>query len=230
MTIIRQQTHDSVNDFLDEEALIEEARERARRRRLLRFRIAITLAAAAGLIVVGVVRYISSPTRTSSGRPDVSALALTCPSARVKLLGVTAAEGAAVSAGLLVRASVSSSAACTMSGYPIFGAELDSHSTAMAADIRFGYLPGGLTTAKGPLPRLSITSRPRVVSFTMQYFGGNGHTCPWINAIQFTLPGSREVLTARTMYEGGVGVTKIWGIYCGHLDVTPLVNGSSGKS
>jgi hypothetical protein len=222
----RDAPHESVDPT---ELLIKEAREKTRRRRL-RWTSLFTLLAAACLIAVGVVHYTSSPTRTSNGDKNASATAaVTCPNARVKLLGVTGIPGAAVFAGLLVRASVSSSAACTMSGYPIVGAELDSHSTAMANDVRFGYLPGGMTKANAPLPRLSITSRPRVVSFTIQWFTGNGHTCPWVNAIEITLPGSREILTARTMYQGGIGVTRLWGIYCGDLQVRPLVNGSSGK-
>lgn len=228
--MIKRPSHTTTNDLLDEEALIEEARQRARRRRHLRFRIAIVLFAAACLIAAGIVHYASSPTRTRSGRPDASAKTLTCPSARVKLLGVTALAGAAVYGGLIVRASVTSSPACTMSGYPIVGAVLTSHSTTMASDVRETYLGGGMTTT-APLPRLSMTSRPRVVSFTIQWVGGNGPTCPRVNSIHITLPGSREILTPRTMYEANVGVIGLSGIiYCGHLNATPLVKGSSGKN
>jgi len=148
----------------------------------------------------------------------------------VRLLGVTGIPGAAVDAGMLVRASVSSSVACTMSGYPIIGAELTNHSTAMASDVRFGYLPGGMTKANAQLPRLLITSRPSVVSFTIQWVSGNGHACPWINSIQITLPGSPDVLTARSVYEAGIGISQFIGIDCGYLQVRPLVNGSSGKA
>jgi hypothetical protein len=145
----------------------------------------------------------------------------------VKLLGVTAIPGGLGHAGLLVRASVSSSSACTMSGYPIVGEELTSHSTVMASDMRLGYL-GGFANASAPIPQLSITSRSRVVSFTIQSAGCNGPR-PSTNAIQITLPGSRETLTARSFYESGVGVIRGFGIYCGHLFVTPLVKGSSGS-
>ena len=207
------------------ELLIKEAREKARRRRL-RWTSLFTLLAAACLIAVGIVHYTSSPRRTSSGRPDASAKALTCPSARVKLLRVLAIPGGLGHAGLLVRASVTSSSACTMSGYPIVGEELTSHSTVMASEMRLGYLGGWATGA--PLPRLSITSRSRVVSFTIQSAGCNGPR-PSTNAIQITLPGSPETLTARSFYEGGVGVIRGFGIYCGHLFVTPLVKGSSGN-
>ena len=117
-----------------------------------------------------------------------------------------------------------------MSGYPIVGAQLTSHSTAMASDVREIYLGGGLTT-DAPLPRLSITSRPRVVSFTIEWVGGNGPTCPRVNSMRITLPGTQEVLTPRTMYEANVGVTRLSGIiYCGDLQVTPLVKSSSGKN
>jgi hypothetical protein len=146
----------------------------------------------------------------------------------VKLLGVTGLNGAAVDAGILVRASVMSPVACTMSGYPIVGAVLTSHSTAMASDVRNAYLGGGMTT-NAPLPRLSITSNPRVVSFTIQFVTGNGPTCPRVNAIKVTLPGSREVLTTRPIFNAGGLALPMKFIYCGHLQVTPLVKGSSGK-
>ncbi len=226
MVMIKQPSH-TTNDLLDEEALIVEARERARRRRHLRFRMAVVFVAVACLIVIGVVHYTSSP--TSSGNRSASAKALTCPNARVKLLGVTALAGAAVYGGLVVRASVMSPVECTMSGYPIVGAELTSHSTAMASDVRETYLGGGMTTT-APLPRLSITSRPRVASFTIQFVTGNGHTCPWVNAMQITLPGSREVLTTRPIFNAGGLALPMKFIYCGGLQVTPLVKGSSGKS
>jgi hypothetical protein len=115
-----------------------------------------------------------------------------------------------------------------MSGYPIVGAVLTSHSTAMASDVRETYLGGGMTTA-APLPRLSITSNPRVVSFTIQFVTGNGPTCPRVNAIKVTWPGSRETLTVRPMYQAGGLALPMRFIYCGHLQVTPLVKGSSGK-
>ena len=223
MTAIKQLAP-STNDLLDEQALIREARVLSRRRRRRRGVLVITLAAVACLIVVGVDHF--SSTTTSSSNNDAAAAAVTCPSARVKLLGVTSIPGVAVTAGILVRASVSSSVSCAMSGYPIVGEELTSHSTVMASDVRLGYLGGWATGA--PLPRLSITSRPRVVSFTIQSAGCNGPR-PSTNAIQITLPGSRATLTARSFYEGGVGVIRGFGIYCGHLFVTPLVKGSSGN-
>lgn len=224
-------SHWSPTNLLDEEALIEEARERARRRHHLRFRIAFFSFAAACLIALGIVRYISSPARTIGGGNDESAKALTCPSARVKLLGVTAMAGGLGHGGVLVRASVTSSPACTMSGYPIVGAKLTDHSTAMARDVRNAYLGGGMTTT-APLPRLSITSRPRIVSFTIQMKEGGGipSTCPSINSVQFTLPGSQKTVTARMMREPPFGVFKGMGTYCSDLQVTPLVQGSSGRS
>ena len=99
----------------------------------------------------------------------------------------------------------------------------------MASDVRDTYLGGGMRTA-APLPRLSLTSLPRVVSFTIQFVGGNGPVCPRVNTIQITLPGSREILTARLIFEAGGLALPMQYIYCGNLQVTPLVNGSSGKS
>jgi hypothetical protein len=226
MTAIKQLAP-RTNDLFDEEALIKEARVLARHRRR-RGLVAITLLAVGCLSVVGVGRFSSSPTKTIGGRPITSA-ALACPSARVKLLGVTGLNGAAVSNGVLVRASVSSTTSCTISGYPIIDAQLTNHSTAMANDVRIAYLGGGMTT-NAPIPRLSITSRPRVVSFTIQFVVGNGPTCPQINTIKITLPGLRKTLTARPIFEAGGLALPMRYIYCGSLQATPLVNGSSGKS
>ncbi len=229
MSIMKERTRTTTNDLLNEEALIEEAREKTRQRRL-RWVSLTAIFAAVCLIVIGIVHYTSSPTKTSGG--NTSAKALTCPNARVKLLGVTALPGGSGHGGLLVRASVTSTPTCTMSGYPIVGAELTSHSTAMASGVRDAYLGGGMTTS-APLPRLSITSHPRVVSFTIDMESGGGipSTCPSINSIQITLPGTRAVLTPRTMIEVPFGAIPLSGInYCGQLQVTPLVKGSSGKS
>lgn len=226
MTMIKNFNQPATKGLLDEEALIEEARERARRRRRFRFKVVVALSIAACLIAAGVVRYTSAPTRASGGTGGTSAKALTCPSARVKLLGVSAISGGLGHAGLVVRAAVSTSSACTMRGYPIISERLTSLSTVMAKDVRLGYLGGWATSA--PLPRLSITSRSRVVSFTIQSAGCNGPR-PSTSAIQITLPGSRGYLTARSFYEAGIGIIRGFGIYCGHLFVTPLVKGSSGS-
>ena len=221
----------SPTNLLNEEALIREARERARRRRQHRFRIAFFFFAAASLITLGVVRYTSSPARTSGGPNDTTAKAFTCPSARVRLLGVTAMAGGLGHGGVLVRETVMSSLPCTMSGYPIVNAQLTNHSTAIARGVRNAYLGGGMTTT-APLPRLSITSRPRVVSFTIDMEAGGGvpSTCPSINSVQITLPGSREILTADKTSEPPFGVIRGMGTYCSDLQVTPLVQGSSGRS
>lgn len=183
------------------------------------FRILVLLIAAACFTTIGIVHYTSSPTR-----------ALTCPTARVKLLGVTAISGGMGHGGVVVRASVTSSSACTMSGYPIVGVELTSHSTAMASHVRNAYL-GGFENANAPLPQISITSRSHVVSFTVQWATGNGPICPQMKAFQITLPGSRGLLTARSVYEVPFGLIRGrgLGIYCGNLQVTPLIKGSSGN-
>jgi hypothetical protein len=96
----------------------------------------------------------------------------------------------------------------------------------MASDVRLGYL-GGFANERAPLPRLFITSHSRAVSFTIQMAGCNAQ--PSINAIRITLPGSLIALTARSMYEQGIGDVRGFGIYCGHLFVTPLVRGSTGS-
>jgi hypothetical protein len=148
----------------------------------------------------------------------------------VKMLALTAIPGGLGHAGLLVRSLVSSYEPCTINGYPTVDAGLSSQSIATATDVRIAYLGGLATRASAPLPRLRITSHPRVASFTIQWADGNGPTCPSVNEIQFSLPGTKGVQTTRSMYETGVGTTRFMGIYCSHLSVTPLVKGSSGSA
>jgi hypothetical protein len=222
----------STYDLLDEEALIKEARVLSRSRRRRRGLLVITLVAAACLIVVGVDRF--APATASSGHNDASgsAVAITCPNALVKLLGVTSIPGAAVTAGILVRASVSTSVACAMSGYPTVQARLTNLSTAVAGDERTGIF-GGLPVSpksNSAFPRIPITSHPRVVSFTVEFISGNGPSCPRIDSVQLSLPGSPLNISTRTMREGGRVGSQPLGIYCGYLYVTPLVKGSSGTS
>lgn len=209
------------------ELLIKEAREKARRRRV-RLVTLFAILVATCLVALGIVHYTSSPGKLDSSGSDTSATALTCPSARVRLLGVTTLPGAAVSAGMLVRASVSSSAACTMGGFPMVAAQLTSRSTAMASDQRLGIF-GGVSKPTAPLPRLSISSRPRVVSFTIDFVTGNGPVCPRINVIKISLPGSRGVLTTRPIFNAGGLAQPMKFIYCGGLQVTPMVESPSGK-
>jgi hypothetical protein len=224
MTITPTEQTKSIDTLEPLELLIKEARTASRRRRLGWFAVFVVIAIAASL-VVGLIVGISKPA-AQLGSPNSSSRVLTCPSALVKLLGVSAISGGLGHAGLLVRASVTSSTACTMSGYPIIGVELTDRPTAMASDMRLGYL-GGFANESAPLPRLSITSHSRAVSFTIQMAGCNAR--PPANAIRITLPGSRETLTARSMYEPRIGLIRGFGVYCGHLFVTPLVKGSSGN-
>ena len=206
------------------ELLIKEAREKARRRRVRRMAL-FTIVVAACLVAIGVIRYAPSP-KVNDGPSNSSAQSLTCPSARVKLLGVSEIPGGLGHAGLDVRASVSSFSTCLIGGYPIVREELTNHLTVTASRVQLGYLGGW--TASAPPPRLSLTSRSRVVSFTIQSAGCDGPR-PTTQAIRITLPGTRETLTARSFYEGGIGLVRGFGIYCGHLFVTPLVKGPTGS-
>ena len=184
-------------------------------------------------IVLAVVVLVSplAPTPANARTPrSEPARAVGCPRLRAILLRAVVIPGAAVYGGVLVRVAVTSPVACTMRGYPTVAAELSSHRIARSGDARDGYLPGGVTASRSPLPRISVTSRLEKVSFTVQWVGGNGPTCPHITAVRFTLPGSRVTLTVRSVHEGGVGVISWFGVYCGHLQVRPVVSGLSGAA
>lgn len=214
---------------LDEEALIKEARVLAKRRRLRRGFFSVAIVAVVGIIFVG--SHLFSPAAMSTATKNESASAApSCLSARVKLIGVMAIPGGLGHAGLIVRASASSSLTCVLSGYPTATAELSNHLKAGASDVRNAYLGGVAAKLSAPLPRPLITSSSRVVSFTIQWADGNGPTCPSVTNIQVAFPGLNDVQTARSIFEPGVGKTRFMGIYCRQLIVTPLVNGSSGSA
>jgi hypothetical protein len=186
-----------------------------RRRRGILLMVIIT---ALLLIVVAAIHH----TAPTSSAPM-------CPSAQVKLLTVTSIPGGLGHAGVVVRSSVSSRERCTLSGYPVVDIGLSSQSTAKALDMRDAYLGGVATRTSASFPRLIITSRPRLASFTIQWADGNGPTCPTVVAINYSLPGLKGVQTARSMYDG-IGSTRFMGIYCHYLSVTPLVEGSTGSA
>jgi hypothetical protein len=207
----------SGKDRLDEESLVNADRVFSPPRR--RRGILVIAIIAALLLTVIVVVHRASPTSSSP----------MCPSARVRLLTVTSIPGGLGHAGVVVRSSVSSLERCTISGYPTVDAGLSGRSSAKAIDVRDAYLGGVATRVGAPLPRLTITSRPRIASFTIQWADGNGPTCPTVVAIHYSLPGLKGVQTARSMYDG-LGNTRFMGIYCHYLSVTPLVKGSTGSA
>lgn len=193
----------------------------ARRRRHFLFPIVVVLIPIT--LTACAVQYPQAVTASPS-----PTMALICQSAHAKLLDVTAIPGGMGHAGVVVRASVTSPSACTMSGYSIVGLELSNHSTAMAGNVRMGYL-GGFENANVPLPQISVTSGSQIVSFTIQWSGFSDGNCPAIKALQITLPGSRGLLTARSVHEAPFGLIPGFGIYCENLQVTPVVKGSSGS-
>src|ERR1039458_9909183 len=110
MTITPTEQTKSIDTLEPLELLIKEARTASRRRRLGWFAVFVVIAIAASLVVALIVG-ISKPA-AQLGSPNSSSRVLTCPSALVKLLGVSAISGGLGHAGLLVRASVTSSTAC----------------------------------------------------------------------------------------------------------------------
>ncbi len=216
---------DQCGDVVGEGApLVGEIRRRPRRRR--RVDVGVALVGVASLAVIG--RGSPSTAAAHALLADHVATPPACARARVALLALTPMSGAAVYDGLVARAAVSSPTACTMSGYPTLRAELSDRAIVTAGRVRATYLGGGLVHAASP-PRLTITPHARELSFTVQFVTGNGPPCPRMDAVEFALPGSRVVLAARTIYRAGRYAEPAPLIYCGHLVVTPLVPGSSGR-
>jgi hypothetical protein len=182
-----------------------------------------------GIVLIAIIGVLLLIVVVAIHRTSLTSSAPTCLSARVRLLAVTSIPGGLGHAGVVVRSSVSSYERCAISGYPAVDAGLSSRSSAKAIDVRDAYLGGVATRASASLPRLIITSHPRIASFTIQWADGNGPTCPTVVAIHYSLPDLKGIQTARSMYDG-IGVTRFMGIYCHYLSVTPLVQGSTGSA
>lgn len=215
--------------LFDEEALIEEARRQSRRRRRRVGAIAVSAALVAGLVGIGAYRLVIAPAGAGgSGAPPTPVAA--CSRVHVAYLGADAFPGAAVSAGILVKASVSSVTSCLLRGYATMSALFRGGSSATASPIRFGIFGGAPSKrSSAPLPSLDISSHPKIVSFTVAWVTGNGSSCPRIDALRFMIPGSHSTIAIHSFYNGGVGNTSFFGISCGQLSVTPLVAGRTGR-
>jgi hypothetical protein len=215
--------------LFDEEALIEEARRQSRRRRRRVGAIVVSAALVAGLVGIGAYRLVTTPAGTNGSGAPPSPIAA-CSRVQVTYLGADAFPGAAVSAGILVKASVSSVTSCFLRGYATMSALFRGGSSATASPIRLGIFGGAPSKrSSAPLPSLDISNHPRIVSFTVAWVTGNGNRCPRIDALRFTVPGSHNAQVIRSFYNGGVGNTSYFGISCGQLSVTPLVAGSTGR-
>ncbi len=127
-----------------------------------RYSLALTVLALAWVVVPA-----SGATSATTPTP--------CTSAQLAVTGV-AAEGAAVSAGEIVRYRNVSDAACTLHGYPIVVMLGDSaHRALLARDERDGYLGGwgGYSSTSGPtpLPVVELRARGGVASSLIQWVG-----------------------------------------------------------
>ena len=219
----------SYRSLYDEEALIEEAHGRSRRRRRRVGAISVSAVLVVGLIGIGAYRLVSAPAGASGSGATPSPLAA-CSQVHVTYLGADAFPGAAVSAGVLVKASVSSVTSCFLRGYATMSALFRGGSSATASPVRSGIFGGAPSKRTGaPLPSLDLSHHPTIVSFTVEWVTGNGNRCPRIDALRFTMPGSHHAQVVHSFFNGGADNTRFFGISCGHLSATPLVAGSTGR-
>lgn len=226
-TLIPQES--TYRSLYDEEALIEEARRQSRRRRRRVGAVSFSAIVVVGLVGIGAYRLVAAPAGASGSGATPSPVAA-CSQVHVTYLGADAFPGAAVSAGVLVKTSVSSATSCFLRGFATMSALFRGGSSATASPLRVGIFGGAPSKRSGsPLPSLDISRRPKIVSFTVEWVTGNGNRCPRIDALTFTMPGSHHAQVVHSFFNGGVGNTTFFGISCGQLSVTPLVAGSTGR-
>jgi hypothetical protein len=182
------------------------------------------------VVVVGADRVVL-PDSSALGSTSTEIQLPKCTRVAVHLEGVDAYPGAAVSAGVLVKESVSSSHRCSYGGYPSLAALLDNGSKVRAAHRRSGVFGGAPRSRRRPLlPMVTLGTRPTVVSFTLEWVTGNGGgSCTQIRRFHIQLPGARSVQVVSSLNNGGSSLTTYIGIYCSHVSVTPIVQGSTGR-
>ena len=224
-------TGETLEQTLNQEALIREAKRARHLRRRNRASFALAIFMIAVLTFLGVRQLLASTTAVASSHSG-QASTVKCSHVRVRFLSADAIPGASVSAGILVKTTVSATTACRLEGYPSVHLTLGNGSGISAVGTRSGIF-GGLApsrTVNAPLHNFEVNGHPKAMSFTIAWISGNGGGgCPRIAGVRFTMPDSLQSLAFHSIYEIGTGPISFLGIDCGHVSVTPAVTGTTGK-
>jgi Protein of unknown function (DUF4232) len=223
------------NEIAAAELLIKEARRKARRRRLITAASLIVIAVAALSIKVALSPKSPVPQSTSDVQPAGIAM---CTNSSLR---ISAQNGDGLHHGVeFLHFKNVSGTACTLTGYPVVRAILDSakgpsrldgmyapapaNSSKRALDVQYSWA-GGIDSGDVPLkgfaaPTIVLIAHGGVATSTLNWTDGpNGKgTCPAFTNIDIDL--------------GGRSVTRIVRPYeplCYQFAVTPIVKGSTGS-
>lgn len=217
------------------ELLIKEARRKARRRRLI---VAVSLVVIA-VVALSVIAFLSptSPAPRTTSNVDAAGIAMCTNSS----LRISAQNGDGLHHGVeFLKFENVSGTACTLTGYPLVRAILDTakgpsrldgmyapappDSSKRAADVQYSWA-GGIDSGDVPLksfvaPTIVLIAHSGVATSTLNWTDGpNGNaTCPAFTNIDIGV--------------GGGSVTRIVRPYeplCYQFAVTPIVKGPTGS-
>lgn len=217
MTITPTRQSEQVETPGPAELLIKEAHRRTRRRRAGYGFVALA-------VVVAVLATFASGTfdrpaaRTSNGIPasEVAVGLPRCAATQLRVSGLEA-NGAAVSAGWIVRLRNASAHACTLSGYPsVRGINQWNGAVLTAAHTLNSYI-GGWPSGKA-IPTVDLKAKGGVASFLIDFVTNNNYrACPYVTSLRVSVPHSTTVFTLKSRLQ-----------VCKYFQVHPFVPGLTG--
>jgi hypothetical protein len=199
------------------ELLIREARQNTRRRRAAYAFVSLGIA----LVILATMfsSIFNHPAiRTSNGTPatEVALVLPRCAATQLRVSGIEA-NGAAVSAGWIVRLRNASAHSCTLSGYPsVQGINQWNGAVLTAAHTLNSYI-GGWNSSK-PVPTVDLKAKGGVASFLLDFVTNNNYrACPYVTMLRVSIPRSTTVFTLKSRLQ-----------VCKYFQVHPFLPGRTG--
>jgi hypothetical protein len=217
VTLTPTRRPDQVEILDPAELLIREARQKTRRRRGAYAFVSLVVAAA--LFATMFSSIFNRPAiRTSYGTPatEVPLVVPRCAATQLRVSGIEA-NGAAVSAGWIVRLRNASAHSCTLSSYPsVRGINQWNGAVLTAAHTRNSYI-GGWNSSK-PVPTVDLKAKGGVASFLIDFVTNNNYrACPYVIMLRVSIPRSTNIFTLKSRLQ-----------VCKYFQVHPFVPGLSG--
>ena len=217
MTLTPTRKPDQVEIHEPADLLIREARQKTHRRRAAYAFVA--LATLAAILATTFSSIFNRPaTRTSYDIPtsEVALVLPRCVATQLRVSGLEA-NGAAVSAGWIVRLRNASAHSCSLSGYPsVKGINQWNGAVLTAAHTRNSYI-GGWNSSK-PVPTVDLKAKGGVASFLIDFVSNNNYrACPYVTRLRVSIPRSTTVFILKARLQ-----------VCKFFQVHPFVPGLTG--
>jgi len=217
VTMAPTRPSDQVETADHAELLIKEAYRRTQRRRTAYGLVALAVVAAV-LATFASGTFDRPAARTSNGTPGSQAAVglVQCSATQLRVSGLEA-NGAAVSAGWIVRLRNLSARGCSLSGYPsVRGINQWNGAVLTAAHTLNSYI-GGWPSGKA-IPTVDLKAKGGVASFLIDFVTNNDYrACPYVTSLRVSVPHSTSVFTLKSRLQ-----------VCKYFQVHPFVPGRTG--